>query len=74
MNQYSWNWSSWYWAGWLLIGFLPLEIWALVTRQPQYTLSDQVWHLEGNGATAMRYAVFAFLFWLLIHMVFRRFT
>lgn len=68
-----WNWASWYWAAWILLGFCPLEFWALGTGQPQYTLSDQVWHLEGNGATFMRYNVAAFLTWLLLHMVFRKF-
>jgi hypothetical protein len=74
MPHYTWNWASVYWLLWLVLGFLPLEIWALVTRQPQYTLSDQVWHLEGSGMTAARFAVFAILLWLLIHMVWAKFT
>ena len=68
-----WNWASWYWLAWILLGFMPVEFWALFTGQPQYTLSDQVWHLEGTGATFQRYVVGAFLLWLLIHMVFRAF-
>lgn len=74
MTTYTWNWASVYWLLWIVLGFAPLEFWALSTGQPQYTLSDQVWHLEGTGTTFARYFVFAFLLWLLCHMVWRRFT
>lgn len=73
-DTYTWNWATAYWIAWITIGFLPLEIWALASRKPQYTLSDQVWHLEGQGASFARYFVFAFLLWLLVHMVWRKFT
>lgn len=69
-----WNWASLYWLGWIVIGFLPLELWSLFTGHQEDTLSDQVWHAEGNGATFTRYFVAAFLLWLLIHMVWRKFT
>lgn len=69
-----WNWASWYWLAWITIGFLPVEIWALTSGQPQYTLSDQVWHLEGQGSTFARFFIAAFLLWLFLHMVFRAFT
>lgn len=68
-----WNWASWYWLAWIVGGFLPVEIWALASRKPQYTLSYQVWHLEGTGSSFARYFVAAFLLWLLLHMVFEAF-
>lgn len=69
-----WNGWSLYWLLWIVVGFLPVELWALFTGHPENTLSDQVWHAEGSGTTFTRYFVFAFLLWLLIHMVWRRFT
>lgn len=76
MGQSAQRWNGWslYWLLWILIGFIPPEFYALLTGNPQNTLSDQVWHAEGVGATAMRYFVFCFLTWLDIHLVFRRFT
>lgn len=68
-----WNWASVYWLAWIVVGFLPLELWALFSGQPQYTLSDQVWHLEGTGSTFARYFIAAFCVWLTLHMVFRLF-
>lgn len=68
-----WNWASVYWAVWLFGGFGIFEGIALGTGHPENTLSYQVWHLEGNGATFFKYMVFVFLLWLLIHMVFRAF-
>jgi hypothetical protein len=68
-----WNWWSLYWLLWLGAGFGVPETVALVTRRPQDTLSAQVWHAEGNGPTAVRYAVGAFLLWLLVHMVWKLF-
>lgn len=69
-----WNWYSLYWLAWIVVGFIPMETWALATGHPENTLSDQVWHAEGSGATAMRFFVAAFLLWLFIHMVLRKFT
>lgn len=69
----TWNWASIYWLAWITVGFLPLEIWALVSHKPQYTLSDQVWHLEGTGSTFARFFVGAFIVWLFFHMVARQF-
>lgn len=68
-----WNWASWYWLAWIGLGFVPMEFWALFTGQPQYTLSDQVWHLEGKGSTFAQFFIAAFLAWLFCHMVFRAF-
>lgn len=65
-----WNWASVYWLVWIVGGFMPVEFWALAKGKPQYTLSYQVWHLEGTGMSFARYFVAAFLLWLLIHMVF----
>jgi hypothetical protein len=67
------NWWSLYWLIWISVLFLCPEMYALTTGNPQNTLSYQVWNLEGTGATFWRYFVFAFLLWLLIHMVFRAF-
>jgi hypothetical protein len=69
------KWNAWslYWALWIGIGFLPVELIALISGHPENTLSDQVWHAEGNGATAMRYFVASFTLWLFFHMVFRKF-
>ena len=64
---------SWYWAAWLLLGFGVPEAVALISRQPQRTLSAQVWDLEGTGPTFMRYVVAVFCLWLLLHMVWRLF-
>jgi hypothetical protein len=69
-----WNLWSLYWALWICVGFIPAETLALATGHPENTLSDQVWHAEGIGATAMRFFVASFLAWLFVHMVFRKFT
>jgi hypothetical protein len=70
------KWNAWslYWLIWIAVGFMVPEMWALITRNPKNTLSYQVWHIEGTGATFARYFVFVFLLWLLIHMTFRAFT
>jgi hypothetical protein len=68
-----WNWWSLYWLLWLGPGFLVPESVALAIGRPQDTLSAQVWHAEGSGPTAVRYAVGAFLVWLLLHMVWKLF-
>lgn len=70
----TWNGWSIYWACWIAFGFGIPEGVALATGHPENTLSYQVWHLEGNGATAYRYFVFSFCLWLLVHMVWRKFT
>jgi hypothetical protein len=70
----AWNWWSLYWLCWLLVGFLVPESYALLTGNSANTLSDQVWHLEGQGATFMRFFVAALLVWLTLHMVFHWFT
>ncbi len=70
------KWNAWslYWLGWIVLGFLPPELYALFTGHPENTLSDQVWHAEGVGATFARWFVASFLGWLFFHMVFRKFT
>lgn len=62
-----------WWTVWLVVGFGVPEALALITHNPQRTLSDHVWVLEGNGPTIVRYLVAAFLVWLTLHMVFREF-
>lgn len=59
------------WVAWLA-AFLAIEVSALVTGHPQWTLSDFVWRLEalGRGWTAARYGVAAFLAWLALHLTF----
>ena len=67
-----WNGWSLVWLAWI-VEFLVIELTALFSGHPENTLSYQVWHLEGTGATFARYFVAAFLLWLLIHMVFEKF-
>lgn len=69
------HWNGWsiYWSIWLFLLFGVPEIYALATGHPENTLSFQVWHLEGTGATFWRFFICAFLVWLLLHMVFRIF-
>lgn len=69
----TWNWASIYWLVWIAGGFCPLEFYALGAGHPEWTLSYQVWHLEGTGATFARFFVGAFLLWLLLHMVLETF-
>lgn len=69
-----WNLWSLYWSVWLFLLFGVPEGIALGTGHQENTLSYQVWHLEGQGTTFWRYFVAAFLLWLLIHMVWRKFT
>ena len=68
--SHGWNWASWFWVAWIALGFFPLELWALFSGNDQDTLSDNVWRLEGTGATFFRYFVAAFLVWLFFHMVY----
>lgn len=66
------GWSI-YWLIWLVGMFGGPELYAIATGHDENTLSYQVWHLEGTGATFCRYFVAAFLLWLFIHMVFETF-
>ena len=59
---------QWFWLIWALTG-LGVEIYALATNY-RNTLSEQVWALEGTGATITRYIVGALTFWLFIHFTF----
>ena len=68
-----WNGWSAYWLVWLAIGFGAPEFYCLYKGKPQNTLSEQVWRLEGPGASFARFMIGAFLLWLLLHMVFRWF-
>jgi hypothetical protein len=70
------KWNSWslYWLLWLLIGFLIPELYAIISGHVENTLSFQVWHLEGNGATFFRWVTAATFLWLFLHMTFRIFT
>lgn len=42
----TWNWISLYWLVWFVVGFGLVETWAIVTKRPQDTLSDQIWRFE----------------------------
>lgn len=64
---------SLYWLIWAVVGFGVPEGIALATGNARWTLSEQVWHLEGTGATFWRWTVCSMLLWLLFHMVFRLF-
>jgi hypothetical protein len=68
-----WNWWSLYWLLWLLIGFCGPEFYALARGESENTLSDQIWRLEGPGASFARYMVGAFTLWLFLHFSFRWF-
>jgi hypothetical protein len=69
-----WNLWSLYWLLWLVIGFFIPEMIAILSGNVQNTLSDQFWHLEGNGATFWRWMVASTFAWLFLHMPFRLFT
>jgi hypothetical protein len=69
-----WNLWSLYWLLWLVVGFLIPEMIAIFSGHTENTFSDQIWHLEGNGATFFRWVVAATLAWLFLHMTFRIFT
>lgn len=70
----AWNAWSVYWLLWLGLGFLGPEMWALLTGNPDNTLSDQVWRLagvgQGGGWSFAHFIVAAFCLWLLGHFVF----
>lgn len=59
------------WVVWLL-AFLVIELTALWTGKPQFTLSEYVWRLEqlGRAWTFVRYFVAVFCLWLFLHMAF----
>jgi hypothetical protein len=63
--------TGWFWLVWGLVG-LTYEIFALVADK-KYTLSEQLWSLEGSGATALRYFVGVATLWLFLHLTFRWF-
>lgn len=69
----NWNWWSLYWLFWIVIGFGVPEGIALASGHPENTLSYQVWHLEGTGATFWRWVICSMLIWLVLHMTFRLF-
>lgn len=64
---------SLYWLLWLAVGFGVPEGIALATGHAKNTLSYQVWHLEGHGATFWRWTICSFTLWLVLHMTFRIF-
>jgi len=59
------------WLLWLA-SFLAIELTALWTGHPEFTLSEWVWRLEKLGRvwSFARYFVAAFLLWLFFHLVF----
>lgn len=59
------------WIGWIA-AFLAIELSALFSGHPQYTLSDYVWRLEeiNSAWTFLRFFIAAFCIWLALHMVF----
>ena len=66
-----WNVWSLYWLTWIVLGFGLPEFYAIGTGHPENTLSDQVWHLEGNGATFTRYVNLVLTVFLVGHMTWR---
>lgn len=63
--------TGWFWLVWGLLGAV-YETVALIVNQ-KYTLSEQMWSLEGTGATAARWFVGAFTLWLFLHLTFKVF-
>ena len=63
------------WIAWIA-AFLAIELTALWSGHPQFTLSDYVWRLEqiNRAWTCLRVFIAAFCVWLFFHMVFRLFT
>lgn len=71
---------TWYWLGWLIAvfaGFLPVEIYAIVTKNG-HTLSSTMWHwADVNLAhpweiwtwTPAHWMLAAFMIWLTLHLV-----
>ena len=84
----AWSPPVW-WPVWLGVGvglFVFRELWALISRRPQDTLSDWVWaqlHIvsresitQWSAADLLTFAVYVSVFvaWLPWHFWFRRFT
>jgi len=63
--------TGWFWLAWGIVGAV-YETVALIVNK-KYTLSEQLWSVEGAGATAMRWFVGAFTLWLFLHLTFRLF-
>lgn len=61
----------WLWVAWIAAFFL-IELTALWSGHPQYTLSWYVWRLEQISAswTFLRFFIAAFCLWLFFHMAF----
>jgi len=68
-----WNLWSAYWLVWLVCFFLIPELTAIFMGHPENTLSAQIWHLEGTGATFFRWVVGSTTVWLFFHMTWRLF-
>lgn len=70
-----WNgWSVYWFAVWFALGFCVPEFYVLARGEPQNTLSDQVWRLEGNFGppwtwTFAHFFIAAFFIWLAFHMI-----
>lgn len=70
---------SLYWLLWLVVGFCVPEFYALLSGHAQWTLSEQVWKLEGLNDTDRttfwnpmtwsipHFLVVCFMIWLLVH-------
>jgi hypothetical protein len=70
------QWFTTFWIIWLL-AFLPVEIWALITKSRGDTFSEHVWHwfkVMDDRPTAWtwlwRVPLLVFLVWLTGHLVF----
>jgi hypothetical protein len=70
-----WNLWSVYWiVVWFICGFGIPEAWALISRHPQNTLSDQIWRMENNFGppwtwNLAHWAVAIGCLWLAGHMI-----
>lgn len=68
------NWDLFWkilWITWVCSGVIAETI-ALIVNY-KWTLSEEVWALEGKGGTLIQFALAAFLFWLFLHLPFRLF-
>lgn len=63
------------WCVWIA-AFLAIELTALWSGHPNFTLSDYVWRLEqvNRAWTFLRFFAAAFCAWLFCHLVFHWFT
>ncbi|HEY2086388.1 MAG TPA: hypothetical protein VGH54_10250 [Mycobacterium sp.] len=71
------TWFNWYWAGFLLIGFGGVETVAIVTKHPEWTLSEAIWRWCNvlPGQTVWQWGtahvlLTGFMIWLSVHLVF----